>query len=109
MPTFEVTMTQVVAFKNFRFSGSYFFEMGSGLLPFSITPAGGNSAAARAILTADQGRVDTFDLGADPESGAIFLGDGNKLHNVNGYLPAAGLGHKFVVLVAYFALYRVGN
>jgi hypothetical protein len=39
MPSFEVTPTQVMAFKNFRFAGSSNFDIGSGVLPFSITPA----------------------------------------------------------------------
>jgi hypothetical protein len=36
---FEVTPAQVMALNNFRLSGSTYFDIGSGLLPFSITPA----------------------------------------------------------------------
>jgi hypothetical protein len=45
IPPFEVTPTQVMAFKNFRFVGSSYFNIGSGLLPFSITPADAASPA----------------------------------------------------------------
>jgi hypothetical protein len=36
-PAFEVTPTQVMAFKNFRFAGASYTDIGAGLLPFSIT------------------------------------------------------------------------
>jgi hypothetical protein len=38
-PAFEVTPTNVMAFKNFRFAGASYTDIGAGLLPFSITPA----------------------------------------------------------------------
>jgi hypothetical protein len=38
-PAFEVTPTQVMAFKNFRFAGASYTDIGARLLPFSITPA----------------------------------------------------------------------
>jgi hypothetical protein len=75
MPPFEFTPTQIIAFKNFRFAGSSYFDIGSGLLTFSITPADATSPAARAMLAADRGRVDAFDLGDDPESGVIAPSD----------------------------------
>jgi hypothetical protein len=53
VPSFEVTPTQVMAFKKFRYAGSSYFDIGSGLLPFSITPSDATSTQARAMLAAD--------------------------------------------------------
>jgi hypothetical protein len=64
IPSFEVTPTQAVAFKNFRYAGSSYFDIGSGLLPFSITPTDATSVKARAMLAANRLRDDAFDLGA---------------------------------------------
>jgi hypothetical protein len=63
MPLFEVTLTQVTAFKNFCFAGSSYFDIGLGLLPFSTDA---NPSADRAMLDADRGRSDAFDIGANP-------------------------------------------
>jgi hypothetical protein len=71
IPPFEFTPTQVKDFNNFWFTGSSYFDIGSGLLPFSITPDDATSPAACTMLAADRGRADAFDIGADPESGAI--------------------------------------
>jgi hypothetical protein len=38
VPSFEVTPTQVMAFKNFRYAGSSYFGIGSGLLPSALLP-----------------------------------------------------------------------
>jgi hypothetical protein len=61
-----VTPTQVMSFKNFRYAGSSYFDIGSGPLSFSITPTDATSVQARAMLAADRVRADAFDLGADP-------------------------------------------
>jgi hypothetical protein len=53
VPVFEVTPAQVMALKSFRMSGSTYFDIGSGLFPFSITPADATSSHARAMLVAD--------------------------------------------------------
>jgi hypothetical protein len=89
VPSFEVTPTQVMAFKNFRYAGSTYFDIGSGLLPFSITPSDATSVQARAMLAADRVRADAFDLGADPENGAVAPGGGGvaRLRNLSGYTP----------------------
>jgi hypothetical protein len=84
---FEVTPTQVMAFKNFRFSGATYTDIGAGLLPFSITLADAISPQARAMLAADRVRADDFDLGGDPESGAIAPGEVSRLRNLSGYIP----------------------
>jgi hypothetical protein len=87
VPSFEVTPTQLMAFKNFRYAGSSYFDIGSGLLPFSITPTDAMSVQARAMLAADRLRADAFDFGADPESGAVAPGEVSCLHNLSGYTP----------------------
>jgi hypothetical protein len=86
-PAFEVTPTQVTAFKKFRFAGASYTDIGAGLLPFSITPADAISPQARAMLAADRVRADAFDLGGDPESGAIAPGEVSRLRNLSGYIP----------------------
>jgi hypothetical protein len=87
VPSFEVTPTQVMAFKNFRYAGSSYFDIGSGLLPFSIAPSDATSVQARAMLAADRVRADAFDLGGDPESGAVAPGEVARLRNLSGYIP----------------------
>jgi hypothetical protein len=54
VPAFEVTPAQVMALKNFRLADSTYFDIGSGLLPFSITPSDATSSQARSMLVADQ-------------------------------------------------------
>jgi hypothetical protein len=68
VPVFDVTHIQVMTFKNFRLAGSSYFDIGSRLLPFSITHADATSPAARAMLVADRVHADVFDVGANPES-----------------------------------------
>jgi hypothetical protein len=55
-----------MAFQKIRFSGTAYFEVGTGLLTFSITPGSATSTVARAMLDADRGRADAFDLGSSP-------------------------------------------
>jgi hypothetical protein len=86
-PVFEVTPTQVMAFKNFRFAGVSYTDIGGGLLPFIITPADAISPQSRAMLAVDRVRVDAFDLGGDPESGAIAPGEVSRLRKLSGYIP----------------------
>jgi hypothetical protein len=86
MPPFEV-LTHVMVFKNFRFAGSSYFDIGSGILPFSTTPSDATSPAAHTLLAADRRRADVFDLGADTESDAIAPIDVGRLHNTGGYVP----------------------
>jgi hypothetical protein len=87
VPSFEITPTQVMTFKNFRYAGSGYFDIGSGLLPFSITPSESTYVQARAMLAADHVRVDAFDLGADPMVGAVAPGEVTRLQNISGYIP----------------------
>jgi hypothetical protein len=87
VPVFEATPTQVMALKNFRLAESTYFDIGSGLLSFSITPADATSTQARAMLVADRIRSDAFDIGADPESGSIGPSEVSRLRNLSGYIP----------------------
>jgi hypothetical protein len=76
-----------MAMKNFRLAGSTYFDIGSGLLLFSITPADATSAQARAMLVADRVRADAFNIGSDPDIGSIGPGEVPRLRNLSGYLP----------------------
>jgi hypothetical protein len=53
------------------FVGSACFDIGTDILPFSITPSDATSHCAHAMLVADRVRLDAFYLGGDPESSAI--------------------------------------
>jgi hypothetical protein len=90
VPSFEVTPTQVMAFKNFRYAGSSYFDIRSGLLPFSITPTNATSVQSWAMLAADRVRADAFDLRADPESGTVAPDEVSRLRNLSGYTPQLG-------------------
>jgi hypothetical protein len=87
MPPFEVTPTHVMAFKNFRFAGISYFDIETGLPPFSVTPDDATSPADRVMLAIDRGRGNAFNLGTDPESGAISPSDVGRLRNTGGYVP----------------------
>lgn len=83
-PSFEVTPTQVVAFVNFRYAGLNYFEIGSVLLPFSITPSDATSIEARAVLAVDCVHAAAFDLGADHKRGTVVPGEVARLRNLSG-------------------------
>jgi hypothetical protein len=76
-----------MAFKNFRYAGSSYFDIGSGLLPLSITPIDAMLVQAWAMLATNRVRADAFDLKADPESGAVAPGEVSGLRNLSGYTP----------------------
>jgi hypothetical protein len=87
VPSFEVTPTKVMSFNNFRFVGAAYHVIGTGLLPFGITPSDATSTHARAMLAVDRTQADAFNLGGDPENGAIAPGDISRLRNLSGYTP----------------------
>jgi hypothetical protein len=76
-----------MAFQIFFVAGAAYFEVGTGLLPLSIIPGDATSTVARAMLEADRGRANAFDLGRDTENGDIAPGDVRSLRNLSGYLP----------------------
>jgi hypothetical protein len=84
---YQVTPAHVMAFKNLQFAGGQYFDIGTGCPPLSITPSDAQSALTRAMLAADQGRANAFDLGADPEASAIYPSDVPCLYNLAGCLP----------------------
>jgi hypothetical protein len=59
---FQVTPSQVITMKTFGFISASYTEIGTGILPFSITPADATSEKVRAVIRADRGRAKTFDL-----------------------------------------------
>jgi hypothetical protein len=85
--SFEVNPTQVMAFKNFRYTGYSYFDIRSGMLPFSITLTDAASVQSGAMLATNRLRADAFDLGADPESGTVAPGEVSRLRNISGYTP----------------------
>jgi hypothetical protein len=87
LPSFKVTPTQVMAFKNFWYAGSSYFDIGSGLLPLSITTSEATSVKARAMLAEDHVQANDFYLGADHESGAVAPGEVALLRKLSGYIP----------------------
>jgi hypothetical protein len=70
-----------------QFVGGNFFDIGPGVLPFSITPYGTTSSAGHTMLKSDQVWIDDFDLNGDPETSAITPGDVPMLRNTQGYIP----------------------
>jgi hypothetical protein len=76
-----------MAFQNFRFDGAAYFEVGTGLLPFSITRGDATSKISWSMLEADRIRANAFDLDGDPENGTIATGNARALRNLSGYLP----------------------
>jgi hypothetical protein len=77
-----------MAFNNFRFAGSAYFNIGMGFLPFSITHGDGTSTQECVTPTADRVRADVLDLVADPESGVVLSSDVVQLPNMIDYLAA---------------------
>jgi hypothetical protein len=87
LTTFQISPAHVISFKNLQFTGGQYFNIGTGLLASSITPADAQSTSARAMLAVDQGRADAFNPSADPEASAITPSDVPRLRNLSGYLP----------------------
>jgi hypothetical protein len=85
---FQVTPSQVIAMKTFDFMGASYSEIGTGVLPFSITPAGATSNKDRAAIRADRGRAETFDLSGDSVNGAMATNDATRMQNYKGYVAS---------------------
>jgi hypothetical protein len=81
---FQVTPFQVIAMKTFDFTGASYSELGTGVLPFSITPADATSDEGRAAIQSDRGRADTFDLSGDSVNGAMTTDDATRMRNYKG-------------------------
>jgi hypothetical protein len=68
-----------------------YFDIGSGLLLFSITSSDSTSVQVRAMLTEDRVRADNFNLDTDPESGAVAPGEVARLRNISSTFPRPGM------------------
>jgi hypothetical protein len=85
---FQVTPSQVIAMKTFDFTGASYSELGTGVLPFSITPADATSDKGSAAIRADRGRAETFDLSGDSVNGAMTTDDTTCMRNYKGYVAS---------------------
>jgi hypothetical protein len=83
---FQVTPSQVIAMKTFDFTDASYTGIGTGVLPFSITPADATSEKGRAAICADRGRAETFDLSGEYGNGATTTEDATKMRNYKGYV-----------------------
>jgi hypothetical protein len=84
---FQVTPSQVMTMKSFDFCGPSYSEIGTGILPFSITPADTTSDRGHAIIMADWARAETYDFSGEAVNGAINTADAARMRNLKGYVP----------------------
>jgi hypothetical protein len=85
---FQVTPSQVMNMKSFDFCGPAYSEIGTGILPFSITPPDATSDRDRAAIMADRARAETYDLSGEAVNGAIITSGAARMRNLKGYVPA---------------------
>jgi hypothetical protein len=85
---FQVTPSQVIVMKTFDLNGASYSEIGTGVLPFSITPADATSNKGRAAIRADRGRADNFDLSGESLNGAMTTDDATRMRNYKGYVAS---------------------
>jgi hypothetical protein len=85
---FQVTPSQVMTMKSFDFCGPSYSKIGTGILPFSITPADATSDRGRAAIMADRRRAETYDLSGEAVNGVITNADAASMHNLKGYMAA---------------------
>jgi hypothetical protein len=78
---FQVTPSQVIAMRKFDFTSASYTEIGTGVLPFGITPADETSDKGRADILADRGRAETFNLSGGNVNGAMPTEDATKMRN----------------------------
>jgi hypothetical protein len=74
---FKVTPSQVMStsIKSFDFCGPSYSEIGTGILPFSITPDDTTSDRGRAAIMTNRKRAETYDLSGEAMNGAITTAD----------------------------------
>jgi hypothetical protein len=85
---FQVTPSQFMTMKSFDFCGPAYSKIGTGILPFSITPPDATSDRGRAAIMADRARAETYDLSGEAVNGAITTSDATRMRNLKGYVPA---------------------
>jgi hypothetical protein len=74
--------------KSFDFCGPSYSEIGTVILPFSITLADDTSDRGCAAIMADHGRAETYDLSWEAINGAITTTDAARMRNLKGYVAA---------------------
>jgi hypothetical protein len=85
---FQVTPSQVVTMKSFDFCGTSCSEIGTGILPFRITPSDATSDCGCATIIVDRGRAVTYDLSGEAVNGIITASDAARMRNLKGYVAA---------------------
>jgi hypothetical protein len=85
---FQVTPSQVISMKTFDFTGASYSEIGTGVLPFIITPADATLEKGSTAIRADRGRAENFDLSADSVNGVITTDDATRMRNYTDYVAA---------------------
>lgn len=84
----RVSPSQALALRTWCFEGDYYYDIGHGILPFSVTPPDAVSKGALKMLAEDRRRAEIFDVSADNPQG-INPGDAGKLRNPKGYVPVS--------------------
>jgi hypothetical protein len=73
--------------KSFDFCGPSYSEIGTGILPFSITPSDATSDRGRAAIMEDRVRAETYDLSGEAVNGAITTANAARMRSLKGYVP----------------------
>jgi hypothetical protein len=82
----QVTPSQVMTMKGFDVCRPSYSQIGTGILPFSITPDAATSDHDRTAITADWGRADTYYLSGEAVNGAISTADDARMRNLKWYV-----------------------
>jgi hypothetical protein len=83
---FQVTPSQVIAMKTFDFTGTSYSEIGTGLLPFSITPADATSDKGHAAIRANRYCDETFYFSGNGVNGTMITDDATIMRNYKDYV-----------------------
>jgi len=82
------TSSLVIDLDNWDYVGTSHDALGTGLLPFSITPPDAPSRNGRKALLEDQERARLYDISGEAINGAISSSDAKKLYNGKGFIPS---------------------
>jgi hypothetical protein len=77
----------IISLKTFDFADLSIIEVGTGVMPLSITPLEATPLAASRALVNNHAKVDTYDLIGESTSHTISTADTQRLCNQKGYLP----------------------
>jgi hypothetical protein len=67
---FKVSPSHFISIKTFDFAGLSLSEVGTGVLPFSISPPGAISLSAEQALASNTSHAEAYDLSGEPSNGA---------------------------------------